>query len=152
MPDNLEYLFYNYGKVRSKEVTQKEHEVMMMSWQPTDPIVLLTRPIEQLQKLATQVGIPYTDSQILVRITVGGDKLDYAQDAGSPAANLLETKILLNSVISDANKGARFMCADIKDHFLTTPMDEPEYMKVQYKYIPNDIRLHYNLDSKVTAD
>ena len=38
---------------------------MTMSWQPTDPIMLLTRPIEQLQKLATQVGIPYTDSQIL---------------------------------------------------------------------------------------
>ena len=36
-----------------------------MSWQPNDPIVLLTRPIEQLQKLATQAGIPYTDSQIL---------------------------------------------------------------------------------------
>ena len=36
-----------------------------MSWQPNYPIVLLTRPIEQLQKLATQVGIPYTDSQIL---------------------------------------------------------------------------------------
>ena len=63
--DNLEYLFFNYGKVRSKEVTQKEHEVITMSLQPTDPIVLLTRPIEQLQKLATQAGIPYTDSQIL---------------------------------------------------------------------------------------
>ena len=36
-----------------------------MSWQPTDPIALLTRPIEQLQKLATQAGIPYTDGQIL---------------------------------------------------------------------------------------
>ena len=40
---------------------------MSMSWQPNDPIVLLTRPIEQLQKLATQAGIPYTDSQILER-------------------------------------------------------------------------------------
>ena len=36
-----------------------------MSWQPNDPIVLLTWPIEQLQKLATQAGILYTDSQIL---------------------------------------------------------------------------------------
>ena len=38
---------------------------MSMNWQPSDPIVLLTRPIEQLQKLATYAGIPYTDSQIL---------------------------------------------------------------------------------------
>ena len=65
VPTILEYLFYNYGKVRSEEVTQKEQEVMSMSWQPSDPMVVLTRPVEDLQKLATQAGIPYTDSQIL---------------------------------------------------------------------------------------
>lgn len=65
VPSILEYLNYNYGKVRSEEVTQKDNEVMTMSWQPTDPLVLLTRPIEQLQKLATTAGIPYTNSQIL---------------------------------------------------------------------------------------
>ena len=73
---------------------------------------------------------PLKDEPYRVRITVGGDKLEYLDDAGSPAANLLETKILLNSVISDADKGARFMCADIKDHFLATPIDHPEYMRV----------------------
>ena len=35
-------------------------------------------------------------------ITVGGDHLTYNADAGSPAANMLETKIILNSTISDA--------------------------------------------------
>ena len=65
VPSILEYLDYNYGKVRSEEVTQKDNEVMTMSWQPTDPLVLLTRPIEQLQKLAITAGIPYTNSQIL---------------------------------------------------------------------------------------
>ena len=49
----MEYLLYNYGKVYYEEVTQKEVEVMPMSWQPNDPIVLLTRPIKNLQKLAT---------------------------------------------------------------------------------------------------
>ena len=58
-----------------------------------------------------------------VRITVGGDRLSYDNDAGSPAANLLETKVMINSVISDAKAGARFMTADIKDYFLATPMD-----------------------------
>ena len=47
-------------------------------------------------------------------MTVGGDKLDYNDDAASPAATLLETKLLLNSVISDAHNGARFMTIDIK--------------------------------------
>ena len=57
MPTIVEHLSHNYGKVRSKEVTQKDNEVMIMTWQPNDPIVLLMRQIEQLQKLATQAGI-----------------------------------------------------------------------------------------------
>ena len=52
-----------------------------------------------------------------VRLTVGGDRLDYFDDAASPAVTLLETKLLLNSVISDSTKGARFMTIDIKKNF-----------------------------------
>ena len=44
------------------------------------------------------------------------------------------------------------MSADIKDCFLATPMDKAECMKVQYKHIPEDIRLQYNLQEKLTAD
>ena len=65
---------------------------------------------------------PLKDEKYRVRITIGGDKLPYYDDAGSPAVDLLKTKILLNSTISDARRGARFMCLDIKDHFLETPM------------------------------
>ena len=87
-----------------------------------------------------------------VRITVGGDKLSYTLDSGSPAANLLETKVLINSTISDAHKGARFMCADIKDYFLASPMEDPEYMRVKYNFFPEDIRIKYQLHEKVTPD
>ena len=31
-------------------------------------------------------------------------------------------------------------------------MNKAEYMKVQYKHIPDNIRLQYNLQEKVTAD
>ena len=50
-----------------------------------------------------------------VRMTVGGDRLDYPFDSTSPAASLVETKILINSVIPDATHGARFLTLDIKD-------------------------------------
>ena len=89
---------------------------------------------------------------IMLELLLGGDRLDYTDDASSPAANLLETKILLNSVISDADNRARFIYADIKDRFLTTLIDDPEYMKVQYKYIPQDIRIWYKLASIVISD
>ena len=74
-------------------------------------------------------------------LVVGGDRLTYDEDSGSPATDLLETKILLNSVISDAKNGARFLSMDLKDMFLHTPMDKPEFMKVQLKYFPQDISL-----------
>lgn len=87
-----------------------------------------------------------------VRITCGGDKLSYHLDAGSPAANMLETKILLNSTISDAKKGARFMCTYIKDFFLASPMVRPEYMRVKYNKFSEDIKTQYNLKENITPD
>ena len=58
---------------------------------------------------------PLKKEQHRVRITVGGDRLPYPGDAGSPATDLTETKLLVNSVISDSSKGARFLSADLKD-------------------------------------
>ena len=76
-----------------------------------------------------------------VRITVGGDKLLCDKDAGAPTVNLLERKILLNRTISDSNKGAIFMSADIKDYFLAMLTQDSEYMRVKYKHTPKNIRL-----------
>ena len=69
-----------------------------------------------------------------VRLTVGGDKLYCPYDGGSPAASLLETKLILNSTISDAKKGARFLSDDLKDHFLASLMEENEYIRVHARY------------------
>ena len=67
-----------------------------------------------------------------VKIIVGESKLSYEEDTGSPKVNLLETKVLINLVISDAKRGAKFMKTDIKNYFLETLMDQVEYMKVLY--------------------
>ena len=87
-----------------------------------------------------------------VQIVVGGDRLSYSNNKGSPAASLLKTKILLNSTISDADKGARFMSLDLKDFFLATPMPNPEFMKVPFKYFPQDIVDKYKLSTKLHND
>ena len=39
-----------------------------------------------------------------VCITVGGNRLTYTDESGYSAANLLETKVLINSTISNAKK------------------------------------------------
>ena len=43
-----------------------------------------------------------------VRMAVGGDRLDAYQDVRSPAVGVTDTKLHLNSVISDAARGARY--------------------------------------------
>ena len=53
---------------------------------------------------------------------MGGDKLTFDRDSGSPAANMLETKLLFNSVILDAKDGVRFAGVDLKDMFLQKPI------------------------------
>ena len=61
----IDYLYYNYRKIHSEEVSQKETKVISMTWQSQDAMVLLTQPIKNLQKLAVQTGIPYSDNQLL---------------------------------------------------------------------------------------
>ena len=95
---------------------------------------------------------PLKSEKHRIRLTAGGDKLTFDVDAGAPAASLLETKLLINSVISDAKHGAKFLSCDLKDFFLASPMEKPEYMRILYKYIPQDIRTMYNLDEKVAPD
>lgn len=79
-----------------------------------------------------------------VRITAGGDKIDYPGDVASPAAELTTIKILFNSTIS--TPGARFMCADISNFYLGTPMLRKEYMMLPMKVIPQCIREEYDVD------
>lgn len=95
---------------------------------------------------------PLKDDPYRIRLVVGGDKLDYNDDPASPAAGLLETKLLVNSVISDADKGAKFMCMDLKDHFLASPMERPEYMRVHQRHIPLDIITKYQLADLISPD
>ena len=73
-------------------------------------------------------------------------------DAGSPTTTILETKVVINSTISDSPKGARFMSCDIKDFFLKSFMTSPEYMRIHKKNLPPDIITHYSLQDKIHND
>ena len=80
-------------------------------------------------------------------MTVGGDKLDFDDDPASPDVSLLNTKIMINSVISDAHKGARFGTGDVKNFYLNNPMAKFRYMKIPLKFINAEIMDEYNIDN-----
>ena len=56
-----------------------------------------------------------------VRMTVGGNLIDYPFELTTRTADMVSSKILWNSVIS--TKDARFAGADIKNMYLETPLD-----------------------------
>ena len=84
-----------------------------------------------------------------VRCVVGGDKLPSPFDTSSLTASMVDTKIMLNSVISDAAQGARFLGADLKDFFLGSKMKSPEYIKIPYEIFPQGIIDQYDLVTQV---
>ena len=95
---------------------------------------------------------PDKDNQYWTCLTIGGDKLDYFGNTASPAASLLKTKLLINSVISNSHRGARFASLDIKDHFLQSDLPDPKYMQINSKYFFDDIRTTYNINSLIFSN
>jgi len=84
------------------------------------------------------------------RLVAGGDRVHYPGDAGTPTADLLTVKLLLNSIIS--TKNARFMTLDIKDFYLNTPMARYEYMRLRLADMPEDVIEHYKLREIATPE
>ena len=81
-----------------------------------------------------------------IRGTAGGDKINYPGEVSAHTADMSEVKILLNAVVSE---GAMFTTMDIKDFYLGTPLDRPEYMKIKASTIPAEIMDKYNLHKYV---
>jgi hypothetical protein len=72
-----------------------------------------------------------------VRLAVGGNLIQYPGDVSTRSADLTTSKCLWNSTIS--TDGAKYMCLDVKNFYLGTPMDTFEYMRIPTKLIPHEI-------------
>ena len=90
---------------------------------------------------------PQKEDPNRVRITVGGNLIDYPYELTTRTAELTTTKILWNSVLSTPN--AKYATADAKNFYLETPMERFEYMRMPIKLIPQAIIDLYDLEPKV---
>ena len=61
-------------------------------------------------------------------MTAGGDRLDFPFDVSSPAVSMKNSKLHINSTISDAHKGARYLGIDITNFYLGTGIPYYQYM------------------------
>jgi hypothetical protein len=78
-----------------------------------------------------------------IRLTVGGDRLDYSGDVATSTADITTFKILINTTLS--TKDAAMMMMDIKKYYLGTPLPRYEYMRMLLSRFPEEIVDNYNL-------
>jgi hypothetical protein len=88
---------------------------------------------------------PHKTEKERVRLTVGGDRLDYSGDIATSTADITTFKILNNSTLS--TEDAAMMMMDIKNYYLGTPLPWFEYMKMLLSRFPEEIVQKYNLNA-----
>ena len=78
-----------------------------------------------------------------VRVTAGGDKITYMGDVTAETASMETIKLLWNKLCSEQ---AEWMCIDIVDFYLGTPLEEPQWMWVPINMCPDATRSKFGLD------
>ncbi len=82
-----------------------------------------------------------------VRITAGGNLIDYPGELTSRMANIMTAKLHWNSILSTSK--AKYMCLDIGNFCLSAMLDRYEYMKMPITLFLPWIIKQYNLLKKV---
>jgi hypothetical protein len=85
---------------------------------------------------------PHKTEKERVRLTVGGDTLNYSGDVTTSTADITTFKILINSTLS--TEDATMMTMDIENYYLGTPLPRFEYMKMLLSRFPKEIVQKYH--------
>ena len=93
---------------------------------------------------------PEKDEPWRLRITCGGDKLEYAGDTTTHSASMETIKCQLNSIVSTPH--AKAATGDISNMYLGSNLPEAEYVRFKISLIPQEIIEAYNLKELATYD
>ena len=78
-----------------------------------------------------------------MRIKISGGLILIHFDLSIPTGSLELVNLMINSVLSRQN--AQFSAFDIKNFYLDTPMENPEYVRVKLEDIPQEFIEEYHL-------
>ena len=81
-----------------------------------------------------------------VRITAGGNLIKYPGELTTRTADLTTSKVSRNSVLSIQDE--KYMCIDIKNFYLGTPLDRYDYMRIPLTMFPEHMAQQYQLREK----
>jgi len=90
---------------------------------------------------------PQKEDPNRVCITVDGNLIEYPHKLTTRTANLTTSKVMWNSVISTPR--SKYICADVNNFYLKTPLDRYEYMRMPIKLIPQEYINLYDLTTNV---
>ena len=90
---------------------------------------------------------PEKEEKDRMKLTVGGNLLDFTVNLSSPTASVTTMKCVYNSLLSTT--GARCLLADIKHFYLNNILPDPEFMRIPLKIIPQKIIDTYDLKALV---
>ena len=93
---------------------------------------------------------PEKDEPWRLRITCGGDRLQYTGDTTTHSASMETIKCQLNNIVS--SPGSKCAAGDISNMYLESVLPEAEYVRFRLELIPRAIIEQYNLDSLVTKN
>jgi hypothetical protein len=88
---------------------------------------------------------PHKKEKERVRLTLGGDRLDYSGDVATSTADITTFKILINSTLS--TEDAAMIMMDIKNYYIGTPLPRFGYMKMLLYRFPEETIQKYNLNA-----
>jgi hypothetical protein len=71
---------------------------------------------------------PHKKEKECVRLTVGGDRLNYSRDVATSTVDITTFKILISNTLS--TEDVAMMMMDIKNYYLVNPLPRFEYMKM----------------------
>ena len=82
-----------------------------------------------------------------VRVTAGGNIIEYPGKLTTRTADMTTSKLMWNSTISTHNMC--YLCADAANFYLASPLDGPEFMRIEAKLVPQAFIDANNLSSKI---
>jgi hypothetical protein len=83
---------------------------------------------------------PQKEEKYCVRLTIGGNQIDYPGNKSTPTADLTMAH------------GVKFLGINLANFYLNTPMQNTKYMRLRLNIIPDEIIVHYSLPNIVTPD
>ena len=81
---------------------------------------------------------------------MGGNLINYPDPVTTQMCDLVTFKMHINSTLSWSKQ--KYCGFDVKNFYLNTPMEHPEYKKINLAQIPEEIISKYKLKEKVHTD